>query len=345
MSAVARPIVAFDSEEAFQSTAATGGSAIGTKRKAQEEAVSETTSAGSASEPEGEESSEPAESLPEGPKPAKAYKSNAFLSSPTARMVRVACEMEEPKQRLEEEGIHNVVMFFGSARARPREQYEVSVREAEAKAAADPSDAAAQGALARLRKQAFLVPMFDATRELARMLTEWSDQRTSQGKPSYVVGSGGGPGMMEAANEGAYKAGGKSVGFGISLPFEDRLNPWVTPELAFEFHYFFTRKFWMSYKCMGLVVAPGGLGTCDELFEVITLMQTGKIKRKLPVILLGKQFWRDCIQWEAFVEYGMISQGDADQLIFADTAEEAFPHLIAGIQRLEEEQAISGSGE
>merc|ERR1719401_2440414 len=160
-------------------------------------------------------------------------------------------------------------------------------------------------------------------------------KRAAQGKTTYSVGTGGGPGMMEAANKGAALAGGQSIGFGISLPFEKGLNPYVTPSLAFEFHYFFTRKFWMSYKCMGLVVAPGGLGTCDELFEVITLMQTGKIKRKLPVILIGRQFWQACINWQAFVEYGMISDSDANQIIFADTAEEAFRALVAGIERME----------
>merc|ERR1719433_160362 len=140
---------------------------------------------------------------------------------------------------------------------------------------------------------------------------------------------------MSAANQGASLGKGQSVGFGISLPFEDGLNPYVTKELGFEFHYFFTRKFWMSYKCMGLVVAPGGLGTCDELFELMTLMQTGKVKRKLPLILIGKQFWHACINWEAFVEYGMISDHDADQLVFADTAEEAFRALVAGIEAME----------
>ncbi|CAK0891365.1 unnamed protein product [Prorocentrum cordatum] len=154
------------------------------------------------------------------------------------------------------------------------------------------------------------------------MTTEWSMRRAAQGKVAYSVGTGGGPGMMEAANKGAMLAGGKSIGFGISLPFEDHLNPYVTPDLAFEFHYFFTRKFWMSYKCMGLVVAPGGLGTCDELFEVITLMQTGKIRRSLPVILIGKQFWKSAINWDFFVQTGMISDEDANQLIFADTAQE-----------------------
>lgn len=134
---------------------------------------------------------------------------------------------------------------------------------------------------------------------------------------------------------GAAKVGGKSIGFGISLPFEDRLNPYVSPELGFEFHYFFTRKFWMAYKCMGLVVAPGGLGTCDELFELLTLKQTGRIKRDLPIILIGKKFWEDCINWKAFVEYGMISEADQAQLHFSDTAEDAFQALTAGIEKLE----------
>merc|ERR1712100_217009 len=141
---------------------------------------------------------------------------------------------------------------------------------------------------------------------------------------------------MQAANEGAAKAGGKSVGFGISLPFEDRLNDYCTPELSFEFHYFFTRKFWMAYKCMGLVVAPGGLGTCDELFELMTLKQTGKIKHNLPIILIGKKFWTDCINWQAFVDYGMISQSDYDQIHFADDADEAFGILTKGIENIEE---------
>merc|ERR1712151_149836 len=219
--------------------------------------------------------------------------------------------------------------------AKPRKQYEHAVRQAEAKVVAFPEDPIARSALQRLKKQAFLIPMFDAVRDLARMMTEWSETRKAQGLPTYCVGTGAGPGMMEAANEGASLGRGPSVGFGISLPFEDGLNPYVTPELGFEFHYFFTRKFWMCYKCMALVVAPGGLGTCDELFELITLMQTGKIKRKLPVILIGKEFWHACINWQAFVDYGMISESDASQLIFADSAEEAFPHLIKGLENLE----------
>jgi len=270
-----------------------------------------------------------------GPKPEKAYKSSDFLNSKGARMIRMMCELQQPGAVLEERGVDNIIMIFGSARAKPKAQYEQAVKEAEAKAAADPSDSKARGALARLQKQAFLIPMFDVVQELAKMTTEWSLKRAAEGKVAYTVGTGGGPGMMEAANKGAALAGGKSVGFGISLPFEDRLNPYVSPDLSFEFHYFFTRKFWMSYKCMGLVVAPGGLGTCDELFEVITLMQTGKIRRSLPVILIGRQFWKTAINWDYFVQTGMISDEDANQLVFADTAQEAFDALTAGVARLE----------
>jgi uncharacterized protein (TIGR00730 family) len=277
----------------------------------------------------------PAEQELVGPKPDKAYKSSEFLNSKSARMIRMMCELQQPGAVLEEEGVDNVVMFFGSARAKPRADYERAVKDAEASASANPSDERARGALARLRKQAFLMPYFDAVQDCARMLAEWSSKRVAQGMAPYHVGTGGGPGMMEAANKGAAMGGGRSVGFGISLPFEDRLNPYVSPDLAFEFHYFFTRKFWMSYKCMGLVVAPGGLGTCDELFEIITLMQTGKIRRSLPVILIGKEFWRSAINWDFFVQTGMISDQDANQLIFTDSAEEAFRHLVSGIQRLE----------
>jgi len=277
----------------------------------------------------------------EGPKPPKAYKNDEFLNSHEARLLRIMCELQEPLERLDAQGVDNIVMFFGSARAKPRAEYEQAVRDAEAKAAKDPKDEVAKAALARLRKQAFLVESYEMTRELAARMTEWATARVADGKPSYHVGTGAGPGMMEAANQGAHEASGQSVGFGISLPFEDRLNRYVTPELGFEFHYFFTRKFWMCYKCMGLVVAPGGLGTCDELFELMTLMQTGKIKRKLPIILIGKKFWHACIKWEAFVEYGMISENDASQLIFVDTADEAFEALTSNLVKLEAEEGAN----
>jgi uncharacterized protein (TIGR00730 family) len=277
----------------------------------------------------------PAEEELVGPKPDKAYKSSEFLNSKSARMIRMMCELQQPGAQLEEEGVDNVVMIFGSARAKPKAEYENAVKDAEAKVSANPNDDKAQGALVRLKKQAFLMPYFDAVQDCAKLITEWSLKRVAEGKAAYHVGTGGGPGMMEAANKGAVMGGGRSVGFGISLPFEDRLNPYVSPDLAFEFHYFFTRKFWMSYKCMGLIVAPGGLGTCDELFEIITLMQTGKIRRSLPVILIGKDFWKSAINWDFFVQTGMISDQDANQLVFTDSAEEAFQCLVSGIERME----------
>jgi len=255
-------------------------------------------------------------------------------------MIRIMCELQQPGKQLEEEGVENIVMFFGSARAKSKEEYDIALAQAQADADQNPDDEVKKAALVRLKKMAFIIPSYETTRELAGKLTRWNRERqpgTRLTKPTYIVGTGGGPGMMQAANEGAYKAGGKSCGLGISLPFEDRLNPYCTPELSFEFHYFMTRKFWMAYKCMGLVVAPGGLGTCDELFELMTLKQTGKIKRKLPIILINKKFWTDCINWQAFVDYGMISQADFDSLHFADTADEAFEMLKAGIESMETE--------
>merc|ERR1719235_2134754 len=253
-------------------------------------------------------------------------------------MIRIMCELQQPGHQLEKEGVENVVMFFGSARANSREDYDKALAEAKLAVERDPDDPKKKAALERLQKMDFLIPYYEAVRDAAAKLTRWNIERqpgTRKRKPTYTVGTGGGPGMMLAANEGAMKAGGKSCGFGISLPFEDRLNPYCSPELSFEFHYFFTRKFWMAYKLMGLVVAPGGLGTCDELFEILTLKQTGKIKRQLPIVLIGEKFWRACINWQAFVDYGMISQADYDQLHFVDTAEDAFRILKEGILSLE----------
>lgn len=278
--------------------------------------------------------------VPLGPKPAKAYKNNDFLNAPEARMIRIMCELQQPGVQLDQEGVENIVMFFGSARAKSKDEYEAALAQAQVDVDQNPNDDAKRAHLERLKKMAFIIPSYETTKDLAGKLTRWSRERqpgTRLTKPTYIVGTGGGPGMMQAANEGAYKAGGKSCGLGISLPFEDRLNPYCTPELSFEFHYFMTRKFWMAYKCMGLVVAPGGLGTCDELFEIMTLKQTGKIKRKLPIILINKKFWTDCINWQAFVDYGMISQADYNSLHFADTADEAFAILKDGIESMESE--------
>ena len=204
----------------------------------------------------------------------------------------------EPGERLEANNVNNIIMFFGSARAKSREEYASALTKLTRDAQEDSS---LLPNLERMKKQEFLVRYYEETTSLASQVAKWSEERMARGAPSYHVATGGGPGMMCAANKGAALANAKSVGFGISVPFEDGLNPHVTPDLAFEFHYFFTRKFWMAYKMMGLIIAPGGFGTLDELFELLTLIQTGKIKRKVPIILLGKTYWESVMNWQSMV--------------------------------------------
>ena len=246
----------------------------------------------------------------------KAYKNLDFLNSPEARMIRIQCELEEPKHRLKKEGVDNIVMFFGSARAKNQTDFNANIAKIQKEVDENPALAPQ---LERAKKQEFLVKYYNDTTALAKKFSEWSKKRMESGKEGYYVASGGGPGMMKAANKGAHEAGAKSVGFGISVPFEDGLNPYVTPELGFEFHYFFTRKFWMAYKVMGLVVCPGGLGTLDEMFELMTLMQTGKIKRKIPIILIGKDYWDKVIDFQVMADYGMIAQNDVDGIYKTDS--------------------------
>jgi len=184
-----------------------------------------------------------------------------------------------------------------------------------------------------MSKQQPLLKYHQVTRDLSRRLTAWSMQRKEAGKPAYHVATGGGGGLVEAANEGAWEAGGKSIGFCDNGSF----NKYMTPELTFNFHYFFTKKFWMAYKCMGLVALPGGFGSCDELFEILTLMQTGKIKRKMPVVLVGKDYWLNAIHWKNMAEYGMISDQDVEQLLFTDSADEAFQHIVTFWESMEKD--------
>merc|ERR1719197_1457372 len=278
---------------------------------------------------------EPSRSPPPEPtedwvKPYKAYKNPDFLASKEARMIRIFCEMEESHCRLEREGVENVIMVFGSARAMSREEFDKK-----ANSLKEDTTPAGEQARERLRKQEFLIRYHEEVVKFGKLFSAWA-QKYENDNPGYSVllGTGGGPGMMEAANKGAYQAGNPSLGFGISVPFEPGLNKYVTPNLAFEYHYFFTRKFWMSAKCKGLVVAPGGLGTCDELFEFLTLMQTGKIKYNIPVVLLGKEFWPKILNLQSLVDFGMISESDRDAVHIVDTAEEAMDIITNGTEKI-----------
>jgi uncharacterized protein (TIGR00730 family) len=226
-----------------------------------------------------------------------AYLNEKFLTSPDARALRMLAEFLEPLAHFRREKVRDTVVFFGSA---------------------------------RLREDGPLGRYYGEARELARMLTEWADQFTNS-TYRFVVCSGGGPGIMEAANRGARDAGGKTVGLNIGLPFEQLPNDYITPELNFEFHYFFMREFWFAYLSKALVVFPGGYGTIDELMELLTLTQTQKLAKKMTIVLYGSPYWKEIINFDALVKYEMISPEDLDLFKYADDPQTAFEILKEGL--------------
>ncbi len=259
--------------------------------------------------------------------PRKAYDNASFLHSPQARSIRILCEYEETRVRLNREGIRDTIVFFGSARLVPKAEAARRRDEAEDAAAAQPEDSALAAVAIRAAKLEGMSRYYEEARELARRLTEWSTIRG--GDRRLFVCSGGGPGIMEAANRGAHDAGGRNVGLGISLPFEQGVNEWVTPELAFEFHYFFTRKFWFLNLCRALIIFPGGFGTLDEFFETLTLVQTGKIKRTLPIVLYGTDYWSKVLHLDAMAEFGTIAPLDLSLIHHSDSVEDAWQFLTS----------------
>jgi uncharacterized protein (TIGR00730 family) len=265
--------------------------------------------------------------------PTKAYKNQDFLNSAPARHIRVLCEYEETRQRFLRHGVHNTIVMFGSARTPPRDVAQRDLAAAQAALSASPGDPQAQAALAHAERMVGMSEYYEAARELAARLTKWSDERDSGRR--YHVCTGGGPGIMEAGNRGAAEAGGQSVALGISLPFEPGVNDYATEDLAFEFHYFFTRKLWFLYPAKAVVFFPGGFGTLDELFETLTLAQTGKIKRPLPLLLFGTSYWNRVLNMEAMAELGTISATDPDLLHRSDTVDEAFEWLVRELEKHE----------
>lgn len=274
----------------------------------------------------------------------------AFVNSPAGRTARLVAEFGEFPHRIAKAGVRGTFLIFGSARAMSREafQSQKEVFESTLKTSTDEDVRKnVTSKLAVMKSQEWMCDVYDATEELARLLTEWS--RSPEGQmvgrematkfpdvpphpeQSLVVCTGGGPGFMEAGNKGAAKVdGGISMGVAVTLPFESHLNPYVTPGLNFRMEYFFTRKFWEVYAAKAMICAPGGMGTCDEMFEVLTLMQCGHCP-KMPVVLLGEAFWRDCIQFDKFAKYGVISQAEVDALCFTDDPVVAFEFIRAAI--------------
>jgi uncharacterized protein (TIGR00730 family) len=254
-----------------------------------------------------------------------AYQHPEFLESDEARPIRILAEYLEPLQRFKDQKIQDTVVFFGSARVDSRARALRALATLRARGVHGADDHY-EAELTRSRKAVEWARFYEEARELARLLTTWTMSLPSE-HHRFVVTSGGGPGIMEAANRGAREAGGKTIGLNIRLPFEQGANPFITDGLHFEFHYFFMRKFWFAYLAKALVIFPGGFGTCDELFEILTLVQTDKLSKKIGVILYGREFWDEVIDFKPFAEWGAIAEQDMDLIRFADTPVEAFELL------------------
>ncbi len=295
-----------------------------------------------------EQITQPTEQTQKAPAPlAKAplaYENPTFLNSPDGRLIRIVSEFMEPLARFRREKIQDTVVFFGSARFRGKEEadHELELLEntgsihpaPSEEQPAKPTEIASGEATELQRKRAVaaveMARYYEDARRLAGMLTRWTAELPSH-RHRFVVTSGGGPGIMEAANRGAWEAGGKTIGMNIHLPFEQNPNPYITPSLNFEFHYFFMRKLWFAYLAKALVVFPGGFGTLDEMFELLTLAQTKKVSKKITVVLYGSSYWKQVLNLDVLVDKGAISPKDIELFEWADTPEQAFEILRKGL--------------
>ena len=273
-----------------------------------------------------------------------AYENLSFLNSPDGRLIRIVSEYMEPLARFRREKIQDTVVFFGSARFRGRAETDHVLELLENTGSREPAPSHEQPAKAaeiaagkatelQLKRAAAAVEMaryYEDARRLAHLLTDWAKQIPSR-RSRFVVTSGGGPGIMEAANRGAHEAGGKTIGMNIRLPFEQAPNPYITPSLNFEFHYFFMRKLWFASLAKALVVFPGGFGTLDEMFEVLTLAQTRKLDNKMTVVIYGSEYWKKVFNLDVLVDSGTISPKDIELFQFASTPEQAFEMLRKGL--------------
>jgi uncharacterized protein (TIGR00730 family) len=284
------------------------------------------------------------------PRAPLAYENPEFLNSPDGRLIRILAEYQEPMARFRRERIQDTVVFFGSARFLPLDTAQAQLKLLENTSSANPAPeaaragfkaqpatpeaiAASQATALQLQRAQAAVEMaryYEDARELARLMATWACKLPGR-RHRFVVTSGGGPGIMEAANRGAFEAGCKTIGLNIKLPFEQHANPYLTPALNFEFHYFFMRKYWFAYLAKALIVFPGGFGTLDEMFELLTLAQTKKLAKPITVVIYGSAYWKEVINLEAMARYGTITLKDLDLFNFADTPEEAFALLKAGL--------------
>jgi uncharacterized protein (TIGR00730 family) len=251
-----------------------------------------------------------------------AYENPDFLNSPDGRVLRIMSEYVEPLARFRREQIQDTVVFFGSARFHSLEDARRAMEEA--------GSSAEEAAQKMVRARMDMARYYEDARRMAFLLSEWASHIPAR-RRRFVVTTGGGPGIMEAANRGAREAGAKTIGLNIRLPFEQSSNPYITPALNLEFHYFFMRKFWFAYLAKALVIFPGGFGTLDELFEILTLAQTQKLAKKILVVIYGSEYWNKLINFQTMVDAGAISAKDLELFKMVDTPEEGFEFLRDGL--------------
>jgi hypothetical protein len=262
-------------------------------------------------------------------KPAPlAYQNEQFLNSPDGRILRMLSEYSEPLSRFRREQIQDTVVFFGSARIHSHDRASNWLTELRGAG----TSASQTADMKRAESAVDMARYYEDARRLAHLLTEWSTQIPAK-RHRFVVTTGGGPGIMEAANLGAHEAGGKTIGLNINLPFEQNPNSYITPSLNFEFHYFFMRKFWFAYLAKALVIFPGGFGTLDELFEILTLAQTEKLAKKIVVLIYGSSYWKKIINFDAMVDAGVIAAPDLELFKMSDSPEESFEFLKEGLTK------------
>ncbi|MGH9671169.1 MAG: TIGR00730 family Rossman fold protein [Terriglobales bacterium] len=257
------------------------------------------------------------------PAPPLAYENAPFLHSPSGRLLRIVSEYIEPQARFRQLRVQDTVVFFGSARFISRAQAQQELEQVQKAGGKSPDNKAA---LQRARDALAASTYYEDARRMARLLTEWSRSLPPK-RRRFVVTSGGGPGIMEAANRGAREAGGVTIGLNIQLPFEQQPNSYITPELNFEFHYFFMRKYWFASLAKALVIFPGGFGTLDELFEILTLAQTQKLAKRILVVIYGRPFWQRILNFDELLAAGVISPEDMDLFRIVDSPDEGFQVL------------------
>ncbi len=262
-------------------------------------------------------------------RPNKFYRDDVFIDSPEARPVRILAEYLGPRHRLWEQKVRDTIVFFGSARIKSKSEISKKIKQHQ-------NSKGKKDALLfeRYKHELIMSRYYEDAVRLAYKLTAWSKSLMNNSSQRYLICSGGGPGIMEAANKGAKQAKGRSVGFNISLPHEPNANPYISKDLNMEFHYFFMRKYWFAYLAKALVVFPGGFGTLDELFELMTLVQTQKMTKPIPILIYGSLYWKKVLNFDEMVKWGTIAKKDLNLFHFSDDVDEAFDFLKTKLTKL-----------